>query len=112
MMQQIGTPDNVGEAIAQCKADEYRIMGVGHRVYKTKDPRCERVKDILRKLKEKGREDPLVAVAVEIERQVAADKFFAEHRLCVNIDLYLPLVLRLCKSSCPKPIFGKLRLAC
>lgn len=63
-------------------------MGLGHRVYKIRDPRCEPVKDLLRELKEMGREDPLIAVATEIERQVATDRYFEEHRICVNVDLY------------------------
>lgn len=87
-MQQIGTPDRVHQAISQLKTGKERIMGIGHRVYKTRDPRCEPVKDILRRLKQRGNEDPLVAVAEEIERQVAADMYFAKRRLCVNADLY------------------------
>ena len=88
LMQKIRTPDKVGEAIAQHKAGKQRIMGIGHRVYKIRDPRCEPVKNILRRQKEKGLQDPLVAVAEEIERQVAPDEFFGQRRLCVNVDLY------------------------
>ena len=88
LMQRIGAPENVGEAIDQHKLGKQRLMGIGHRVWKTKDPRCEPVKRLLKKLKERGREDPLVAVAEEIERQVAADPYFPQHRLCVNVDLY------------------------
>ena len=57
-------------------------------MYKIRDPRCEPVKDILRRLKEKGFGDSLVVVAEEIKRQVAADTFFSKRRLCVNVDLY------------------------
>lgn len=88
LIQRIGTPNEVGKAIAQHKAGEHRIMGIGHRVYKTRDPRCEPVKGILRRLKETGNEDPLVAVAEEIEGQVSRDTFFSERKLCVNVDLY------------------------
>ena len=63
-------------------------MGIRHRVWKTKDPRCEPVKRLLKQLREKGREDPLMAIAEEIERQVSADAYFPQHRLCVNVDLY------------------------
>ncbi len=89
LMQQIGTPEKVGEAIRQHKVGKQRMMGIGHRVYKTRDPRSEPVKEILRRLKEKGFEDSLFAVAEEIERQVAADEYFVKRRLCVNVDLYL-----------------------
>ena len=88
LIKRIGTPSKVGEAIARYKVGKQRIPGIGHRVYKIRDPRCEPVKNILRRLKEQGREDPLVAVAEEIERQVATDKFFQDRRLCVNVDLY------------------------
>ena len=86
-IQRIGTPDKVSEAITQHMAGKQRIIGIGHKVYKTRDPRCEPVKDILRRLKEKGFEDSLVTVAEEIKRQVAADTFFSKRRLCVNVDL-------------------------
>lgn len=88
LIQRIRTPEKVSEAIAQHKAGKQRIMGIGHKVYKTKDPRCEPVKNILRRLKEKGLEDSLIAVAQEMEHQVATDAFFSKHRLCVNVDLY------------------------
>ena len=88
LMQRIGTPQNVGEAIVQHKLGKQRLMGVGHRVWKTKDPRCDPVKRLLRQLKERGHQDPLIAVAEEIERQVSADAYFSQHRLCVNVDLY------------------------
>ena len=88
LIQRIGTPNEVGKAIAQHKAGKHCIMGIGHRVYKTRDLRCEPVKDILRRPKEKGNEDPLVAVAEEIESQVSRETFFLERKLCVNVDLY------------------------
>ena len=88
LMQRIETPQNVGQAIVQVKLGKQRLMGIGHRVWKTKDPRCELVKRLLKQLKERGREDPLMAVAEEIERQVSADPYFQQRRLCVNVDLY------------------------
>lgn len=91
-MQQIGTPDNVAHVITQVKAGKQRLMGVGHRVYKNKDPRVEPVKAILKDLKDQGRADPLLQVAEEIERSVVHDLFFRERRLCINVDLYWPLI--------------------
>lgn len=67
-------------------------MGIGHRVYKDKDPRVETVKAILKDLKDQGRADPLIEVAEEIERSVVDDSFFRERRLCINVDLYWPLI--------------------
>lgn len=88
LMQQIAEPCRVRQALVEHKRGKQRIMGIGHRVYKARDPRCEPVKDILRRLKEKGNEDALVAVAEEIERQVALDTYFSERQLCINVDLY------------------------
>lgn len=91
-MKQIGTPENVAATIAKVKSGKQRLMGVGHRVYKEKDPRVEPVKKVLDDLKAQGRVDPLVQVAEEIERIVVDDPFFRERRLCINVDLYWPLI--------------------
>jgi citrate synthase len=91
MLQKIGTPNNVAVTIAACKATRQRIMGVGHRVYKSRDPRIEPLKGLLYSLAAEGMKDPLLDVAYELERQVHSDKHFVERKLCVNVDLYWPL---------------------
>jgi citrate synthase len=91
MMERIGRPENVAAFLEAAKARGERIVGVGHRVYKgSRDPRTEPMKKLLRGLKVKGLEDPLVHIAYEIERQVEVDPYFVERRLQVNIDLYWP----------------------
>ncbi|KAI9739975.1 MAG: hypothetical protein M1818_005031 [Claussenomyces sp. TS43310] len=87
-MQRLGSPDKVPAAIEQVKRGKMRLLGVGHRVYKRSDPRLSLVKSIVEGLRQQGKFDPLLAVAQEIERCVAADPWFAQRQLVVNIDLY------------------------
>lgn len=91
MLQRIGTPDRVSIAIAACKATKQRIMGVGHRVYKSRDPRIEPLKGLIHNLDVNGMRDPLLDVAYELERQIHSDPHFVSRKLCVNVDLYWPL---------------------
>ncbi|MDF7799193.1 citrate synthase [Pontiellaceae bacterium B1224] len=80
---------------AKDKNDPFRLMGVGHRVYKSYDPRAkvakQMCKDVLAKL---GVNDPLVDLAQELEEAVLADDYFAERSLYPNIDFYTGLTYR------------------
>lgn len=69
----------MGEAINQHKLGKRHLMGIRDRVWKKKDPLYHPVKRLLRQLEEKSREDPLAAVAEEVERQVSAEAY---------VDLY------------------------
>lgn len=80
---------------AKDKNDPFRIMGVGHRVYKSYDPRAkvakEMCKDVLAKM---GKSDPLVDLAQELEEAVIADDYFVSRSLYPNIDFYTGLTYR------------------
>ncbi len=80
---------------AKDKEDPFRLMGVGHRVYKSYDPRAkvakQMCKDVLAKL---GVSDPLLDLAMELEDAVLADDYFAERCLYPNIDFYTGLTYR------------------
>ncbi|MEN7973029.1 MAG: citrate synthase [Verrucomicrobiota bacterium] len=80
---------------AKDKNDPFRLMGVGHRVYKSYDPRAKVAKqmcrDVLAKL---GVEDPLVDLAQELEEAVLADDYFVSRGLYPNIDFYTGLTYR------------------
>jgi citrate synthase len=80
---------------AKDKNDPFRVMGVGHRVYKSYDPRAkvakEMCKDVLAKM---GKEDPLVDLAQELEEAVIADDYFVSRNLYPNIDFYTGLTYR------------------
>ena len=80
---------------AKDKSDPFRLMGFGHRVYKTYDPRAKIMKKwcdrILNKL---NLEDPLLAIAQELEEVALKDQYFIDHNLYPNVDFYSGIVLR------------------
>jgi citrate synthase len=82
-------------ARAKAKDDPFRLMGFGHRVYKTYDPRANIMKGmcdmVLRKLK---REDPLLDIAKRLEEIALRDPYFIDHYLYPNVDFYSGIVLR------------------
>ena len=98
MLEEIGTVDRIPEFIARAKDknDPFRLMGFGHRVYKNYDPRakvmrkaCHEVLDAL------GiREEPLLQVAMELERIALEDEYFVQKKLYPNIDFYSGITLR------------------
>jgi citrate synthase len=98
MLMEIGTVDRIPEYIkkAKDKNDPFRLMGFGHRVYKNYDPRarvmqktCKEVLDIV------GiKNDPLLQVAMELERIALEDDYFIEKKLYPNIDFYSGITLK------------------
>ncbi|HEX7007394.1 MAG TPA: citrate synthase [Alphaproteobacteria bacterium] len=98
MLYQIGSKKNVGEYIkrAKDKDDPFRLMGFGHRVYKNYDPRakvmrrtCYEVLDALGK-----HNDPLLELALELERIALEDDYFIEKKLYPNVDFYSGIIFQ------------------
>jgi citrate synthase len=98
MLQEIGSVDRIPEYIkmAKDKSSGFRLMGFGHRVYKNYDPRakvmqntCHEVLDALG-----VHEEPLLKVAMELERIALQDDYFVEKKLYPNIDFYSGITLR------------------
>jgi len=98
MLQEIGSVDRIPEYIkrAKDKNDPFRLMGFGHRVYKNYDPRarvmrqaCHEVLDVL-----DVRDEPLLKVAMELERIALQDDYFVQKKLYPNIDFYSGITLR------------------
>ena len=82
-------------ARAKDKNDPFRLMGFGHRVYKTFDPRGRVMKTVCDKvLKKLSRQDPLLDIARELEDVATQDDYFVEHNLYPNIDFYSGILLR------------------
>ncbi|MDR1828886.1 MAG: citrate (Si)-synthase [Methylobacteriaceae bacterium] len=98
MLQQIGTPDRIPEFIKRAKDpnDNFRLMGFGHRVYKNYDPRARIMQQTAHEvLNELGvRDDPLMAVAMELEHIALNDEYFIQKRLYPNVDFYSGITLR------------------
>lgn len=80
---------------AKDKKDPFRLMGFGHRVYKTYDPRAKIMKKMCDKLLESlAISDPLLDIAKELEEVARKDAYFIDHNLYPNIDFYSGIVLR------------------
>ena len=80
---------------AKDKNDSFRLMGVGHRVYKSYDPRAKVAKQMCKDvLTQMGIDDPLVNLAQELEEAVLADEYFVSRSLYPNIDFYTGLTYR------------------
>ncbi len=98
MLMDIGTPENIPDFIARVKQkdSEVRLMGFGHRVYKNYDPRAKAMEKLCHQvLKEVGAEDnPLLKVAMELEKIALNDDYFVSRKLYPNIDFYSGITLR------------------
>ncbi|MDH4387076.1 MAG: citrate synthase [Caulobacter sp.] len=95
MLEQIGTVDKIPEFIAGVKDRKYKLMGFGHRVYKNFDPRATVMQKTCHEvLGELGIKDPLLEVAMELERIALSDPYFIERKLYPNIDFYSGITLR------------------
>ncbi|WP_181701824.1 citrate synthase [Chthonobacter albigriseus] len=98
MLAEIGTPDRIPEYIrrAKDKNDPFRLMGFGHRVYKNYDPRARIMQRTTHEvLREVGhQDDPLLHVAMELEKIALSDEYFVEKKLYPNIDFYSGITLR------------------
>ncbi|MFL9827216.1 citrate synthase [Rhodoplanes sp. SY1] len=96
MLATIGKPERIPEFIARAKDpdDPFRLLGFGHRVYKSYDPRAALMRDICREVLAETGGDPLFDVALELERAAMADEYFVEKKLFPNLDYYSGLTLR------------------
>jgi citrate synthase len=98
MLAEIGIPENIPKFVAKAKDrnDPFRLMGFGHRVYKNYDPRARIMQRTCHEvLNDLGiKDDPLLDVAVELEKIALKDEYFIEKKLYPNIDFYSGITLR------------------
>jgi citrate synthase len=98
MLEEIGTVDRIPEYVAKAKdkSSGFRLMGFGHRVYKNYDPRAKAMQvQAHAVLNELGlHDDPLLKVAIELEKVALHDPYFIEKKLYPNIDFYSGITLR------------------
>jgi citrate synthase len=92
MLSEIGSVDRVPEFIKRVKAGERKLMGFGHRIYKSYDPRAKIVKRIAYEVFEATGRNPLIDIAIELERIALADEYFISHRLYPNVDFYSGII--------------------
>jgi citrate synthase len=98
MLGQIGDKKRIPEFIkrAKDKDDSFRLMGFGHRVYKNFDPRAKIMRETCKKvLDELGvHDDPLLSIAMELEKIALEDDYFISHKLYPNVDFYSGIILK------------------
>jgi citrate synthase len=89
---QIGSVENVPKMIRRVKEGEVRLAGFGHRVYKNYDPRAKILKKLAYEVFEVTGKNPLIDLAVEVERIALQDDYFISHRLYPNVDFYSGII--------------------
>lgn len=98
MLSDIGTVENIPDFIAKVKDknSDVRLMGFGHRVYKNYDPRAKVMQKLCHQvLAEVGQsQDPLLKIAIELEKIALNDEYFVNRKLYPNIDFYSGITLR------------------
>jgi citrate synthase len=96
MLAEIGSVDRIPEYVQGVKDRKYKLMGFGHRVYKNYDPRAKVMQKTCHEvLAEVGHsDDPLLKVAIELEKIALSDEYFIERKLYPNVDFYSGITLR------------------
>ena len=92
MLHKIGDVKNVPEYVEQCKNGEFRLMGFGHRVYKNYDPRARIIKKCADEVFEVTGKNPLLDIALELEKIALNDEYFVKRKLYPNVDFYSGLI--------------------
>ena len=92
MLMEIGSKDKVRDFIKKVKGGEGRLMGFGHRVYKNYDPRARIIKQIADQVFEVMGRNPLLDIALELERIALEDEYFIRRKLYPNVDFYSGLI--------------------
>jgi citrate synthase len=92
MLREIGRVERIPEFIKGVKAGERRLMGFGHRVYKSYDPRAKTIKKLADEVFEETGRNPLLSLALELERIALEDEYFVSRQLYPNVDFYSGLI--------------------
>jgi citrate synthase len=103
MLEEIGTIKNVPAFISRVKGGDGRLMGFGHRVYKSYDPRAKIIKRIADEVFEVTGRNPLLDIALELERIALQDEYFVTRKLYPNVDFYSGLIYQ--AMGFPKDFF-------
>ncbi len=92
MLKEIGSLNKVPDYVKRVKAGEFRLMGFGHRVYKNYDPRARIIKQVAYEVFEVTGKDPLLDIALELERIALEDDYFVKRKLYPNVDFYSGII--------------------
>jgi citrate synthase len=91
-LNEIGSKDHVPEYIKRVKDGEGRLMGFGHRVYKNYDPRARIIKQVAEEVFEVTGKNPILDIALELERIALEDEYFVSRKLYPNVDFYSGII--------------------
>jgi citrate synthase len=99
MLKEIGSKDHIPQFIKDVKTSggEVRLMGFGHRVYKNYDPRAKIIKRMADQVFEVTGRNPLLDIALELERIALEDEYFVKRKLYPNVDFYSGLIYQAMK---------------
>jgi citrate synthase len=93
MLRRIGKVENIPDFLERVKSKSERLMGFGHRVYKNYDPRARIIKkNVDEVLAATGHGNPLLQIAVELEKRALADEYFTSRKLYPNVDFYSGII--------------------
>jgi citrate synthase len=92
MLHEIGSINNIPAFVKRVKAGEGRLMGFGHRVYKSYDPRAKIIKRMADLVFDVTGKNPLLEMALELERIALEDEYFVSRKLYPNVDFYSGLI--------------------
>jgi citrate synthase len=92
MLDRIETKENIPDFLEGVKNGDERLMGFGHRVYKSYDPRAKIIKRMADLVFEVTGKNPLLNIAVELERIALQDEYFVSRKLYPNVDFYSGLI--------------------
>jgi citrate synthase len=92
MLAEVGSKSKVPEFVKKVKAGDGKLMGFGHRVYKNYDPRAKIIKRIADQVFEVTGENPLLDIAIELERIALEDEYFIKRKLYPNVDFYSGII--------------------
>jgi citrate synthase len=94
MLEEIGSVANISAFLEKVKAGKGRLMGFGHRVYKNYDPRAKIVKRIADDVFSVCGKEPLIDIAMELEKIALTDKYFIDRKLYPNVDFYTGVIYK------------------
>ena len=92
MLRHIGSVDNIPAFLEKVKSSEEKLMGFGHRVYKNYDPRARIIKSHADEVFEATEYNPLIEIAIELEKHALDDEYFTSRKLYPNVDFYSGII--------------------
>lgn len=103
MLEEIGSTKNIPEHLRKVKSGEGRLMGFGHRVYKNYDPRAKVIKQLAYEVFDAVGKNPLIDIALELEKIALEDDYFVKRKLYPNVDFYSGIIYQ--AMSIPMDMF-------